>query len=49
MLKIVCHMLHRLLVQNVDGQTLWKTYVETESEDSLSLKAALLELCITAH
>jgi hypothetical protein len=49
MLKIVCHMLHRLLVQNADGQTSWKTHEEVESEVSLSLKAALLELCVTTH
>lgn len=49
MLKIVCHMLRRLLVQNADGSTSWKTHEEMESEVSLSLRAALLELCVTTH
>lgn len=49
MLEIVCHMLRRLLIQNADGQTSWKTHEETESKDSLSLKAVLLELCVTTH
>jgi hypothetical protein len=49
MLKIVCHMLCKLLVQNADGQTSWKTHEEVESEVSLSPKTALRELRVTTH
>jgi hypothetical protein len=49
MLKIVCHLVHRLLVQNADGQTSWKTHEEADNEVLLSLKAAFLELCVTTH
>jgi hypothetical protein len=38
-----------LLVQNADEQTSWKTHEEAENEVSLSLNAALLELCVTTQ
>jgi hypothetical protein len=49
MLRKVCCMLHRWLVQNADWQTLWKTHEEAENEISLSLKATLLALFVTTH
>lgn len=49
MLRKVCCMLHRLLVQNADGQTLWKTHEDVDNEILLPLKAALLALCVTTH